>query len=139
MQPKLLKISLCQLDTEEELGTFSLDTISKTERFNLKDWKRKKDFIMEITNEKTMKLVKIIYPKMTMINTTSQNSHDDTEMSEVKLSKLKLVVNRLGLSVVNSQAREICYTSIKTLRFSTSTTSKHKKVSVKAGDLQIDN
>ena len=79
---------------------------------------------MEITNEKTMKVVKIIYPKMTMVDTTS-SKHDDSEMSEVKLSKIKLVVNRLGLSVVNSQAREICYTSVKHLVFSTQTTSKH--------------
>ena len=62
MQPKMIRISLCQLDTEEELGVFSLDTISKIERFNLRDKKRKKDFVMEITNEKTMKVIKLIYP-----------------------------------------------------------------------------
>ena len=73
-----------------------------------------------------------------MVDTTS-SKHDESEMSEVKLSKIKLVVNRLGLSVVNSQAREICYTSVKHLIFSTQTTSKHQKVSFKASDLQIDN
>ena len=56
---------------------------------------------MEITNEKTMKVVKITYPKMTMVDTTERNL-ESSEMSEVKLSKLKLSINRLGLSVVNS-------------------------------------
>ena len=93
---------------------------------------------MEITNEKTMKVVKITYPKMTMVDTTQRNN-ENSEMNNVKLSKLKLSINRLGLSVVNSQAREICYTSIKQLQFSLQTTSKHQKVSFKAADLQIDN
>jgi len=110
----MLKISLCQLDTEEELGTFELDTISKEKSYTLKDRKRNKEFLMEITNEKTMKVVRITYPKMTMVDTTERNL-ESSEMSEVKLSKLKLSINRLGLSVVNSQAREICYTSIKQL------------------------
>ena len=73
MQPKLLRISLCQLEQEEELGVFSLDTISKIERFNLRDKKRKKDYVMEITNEKTMKVIRLIYPQMSMIDTMQKN------------------------------------------------------------------
>lgn len=73
MQPKLLRISLCQLDTEDELGVFSLDTISKIERFTLKDKKRKREYMMEITNEKTMKVVRFVYPEMGMVDTTMKN------------------------------------------------------------------
>ena len=73
MQPKLLRISLCQLEQEEELGVFSLDTISKIERFNLRDKKRKKDYVMEITNEKTMKVIRLIYPQMSMIDTMQKS------------------------------------------------------------------
>ena len=48
------------------------------------------------------------------------------------MSKLKLKINRLGLSVINSQAREICYTSVFNLRFSQESTTKHQKVALKA-------
>ena len=82
MQPKLLRISLCQLDTEDELGVFSLDTISKIETFTLKDKKRKREYLMEITNEKTMKVVRFVYPEMGMVDTTLKNDQQDT--SEVK-------------------------------------------------------
>jgi len=56
-------------------------------------------------------------------------------MISAKHSKLKVQINRLGLSLINQQAREICYTSIFNLRFSLDTTSKHQKVAVKAADL----
>ena len=55
------------------------------------------------------------------------------------MSKIKLKVNRLGLSVVNSQAREISYTSFFKLRFSQKSTAKDKIVSFKTKDVQIDN
>jgi hypothetical protein len=62
LQPKLLRISLCQLDSQEELGTFTIDTIAKTERITMRDRKRRREFVLEITNEKTMKVVRIVYP-----------------------------------------------------------------------------
>ena len=52
---------------------FSLDTISKIERFTLKDKKRKREYMMEITNEKTMKVVRFVYPEMGMVDTTMKN------------------------------------------------------------------
>ena len=48
-------------------------------------------------------------------------------------------INQLGLSVINSQAREICYTSVFNMRFSQESTAKHQKVAFKAQDIQIDN
>lgn len=49
------------------------------------------------------------------------------------------MINRLGLSIVNSQARELCYMSISNLRFKNENTQKYQKVILKAGDIQIDN
>jgi hypothetical protein len=63
LQKKLLKISLCHLQTEEDLGSFNIDSISKTERIVLKDRQNKRQYILEITNEKTIKVVRIVYPQ----------------------------------------------------------------------------
>jgi hypothetical protein len=57
---------------------------------------------------------------------------EETAQLEAKVTKLKLKINRLGLSVVNSQAREISYTSVFNLRFSQESTAKHQKVALKA-------
>jgi len=42
LQKKLLKISLSHLQTEEDLGSFNIDSISKTERIFLKDRQNKR-------------------------------------------------------------------------------------------------
>jgi len=52
------------LQSEEELGTFNIDSISKNERILLKDRQNKRNFILEITNEKTIKVVRIVYHQM---------------------------------------------------------------------------
>ena len=62
-QKKLLKISLCHLQTEEDLGSFNIDSISKTERVILKDRQNKRQYVLEITNEKTIKVIRILYPQ----------------------------------------------------------------------------
>ena len=108
----------------------------------MRDRRHKREFVLEITNEKTMKVVRITYPTQNLYeDETVQNLLDEDQQapSEAKMSKLKLKINRLGLSVINSQAREICYTSIFNLRFTQESTSKHQKVALKAQDLQIDN
>jgi len=51
LAPKKLKISLCQLDCGDELDTFNIDSISKAEKFPMRDRKNKRDFILEITSE----------------------------------------------------------------------------------------
>jgi hypothetical protein len=63
LQKKLLKISLCHLQTEEDLGSFNIDSISKTERVILKDRQNKRQYVLEITNEKTIKVIRILYPQ----------------------------------------------------------------------------
>jgi hypothetical protein len=55
------------------------------------------------------------------------------------VSKQKLYIRQFGLSVVNSQARELCYISVGNLKINNDSTIKHQKTSFKAGDIQIDN
>jgi hypothetical protein len=62
------------LQSEEELGTFNIDSISKNERILLKDKSQKKSFILEITNEKTIKVVRIIYPTSLVEDKTQEQS-----------------------------------------------------------------
>ncbi|MFN9944926.1 MAG: hypothetical protein ACK56I_36210, partial [bacterium] len=52
------------LQSEEDLGVFNIDSISKNERIPLRDKLNKRSFILEITNEKTIKIVRIIYPQV---------------------------------------------------------------------------
>ena len=87
----------------------------------MRDRYHQRSFILEITNEKTLKVVRIMHPHQTLYeDLADQNPLLDEEMlsNATKFSKIKLKINRLGLSVVNSQAREILYTSIFNLRFS---------------------
>ena len=53
--------------------------------------------------------------------------------------KIKLQIRRLGLSLINSQAREIAYIFIKNFKLSHQLWLKNKKISIKAKSLQIDN
>jgi len=62
LQPKLLRISLSQIDSNDELGSFCIDSISKSERISIKDRYHRREFILEIKNEKTMKVVRILHP-----------------------------------------------------------------------------
>jgi hypothetical protein len=64
LHKKLLKLSLCHMQSEEDLGVFNIDSISKNERIPLRDKLNKRSFILEITNEKTIKVVRIVYPQM---------------------------------------------------------------------------
>lgn len=64
LQKKLLKLSVCHLQSDEDLGTFNIDSISKNERIVLKEKSSRRTFILEITNEKTIKVIRIIYPQM---------------------------------------------------------------------------
>ena len=41
---------------------FNLDSIIKAERFVMKDLKNKREFVLEIKNEKSVKVVRIMYP-----------------------------------------------------------------------------
>jgi hypothetical protein len=52
------------MQSEEDLGVFNIDSISKNERIPLRDKLNKRSFILEITNEKTIKVVRIVYPQM---------------------------------------------------------------------------
>ena len=134
LQKRMLRLSLCHLQSEELLGEFNIDSVSKNECMLLKERSGKKNFILEIKNEKTIKVVRIIYPHM-----VSGDLEKQEPTSNLKVTKQKLLINRLGLSVVNSQARELCYISVGGLKVNNETTPKHQKCSFKAADIQIDN
>jgi len=110
----------------------------------LKDRKGKRDFVLELLNEGALKVCRIVYPEnLTLDDEETKTIDADTAKNVfdngIKISKTKLRIMRLGLSMVNSHAREICYTSISNLRFTHEATTKHKKVSLKAQDIQVDN
>lgn len=74
LHKKLLKLTLCHLQSEEDLGTFNIDSISKNERILLKDRQNKRNFVLEIFNEKTIKVVRIIYPQMAVSDKDKQSA-----------------------------------------------------------------
>ena len=63
MAKKKLRISLCRLQSDEDLGDFYLDSIQERELIKIRDIE-KKEFVLEITSEKTIKVLKIMYPYM---------------------------------------------------------------------------
>lgn len=108
----------------------------------MRDRKKGRNFILEISNENAMKVVRILLPQQTLYeDALEQNLRQDeqAQLAGAQLSKFKVKINRLGLSLINSQAREICYMSIFNLRLSIDESMKHQKVSIKAADMQIDN
>ena len=71
----------------------------------MKDRSRSREYILEITNEKTMKVVRILNPQQTLYEDELEQNmllNDDTSQREAKQSEIKIKINRLGLSVVNS-------------------------------------
>jgi len=132
-----LKISLCRLQTDEDLGDFYLDSIQEREIIKIKDGERK-DFVLEITSEKTIKVLKIMYPYM--INAEkAPDAESHANQDNFNYQFTKIVIERLGISVVNSQPRELAYTTISNLRVTYESTVKHQSLSLKVGDLQMDN
>lgn len=61
MNEKMLRISICQQNQDEDLGVYCIDSIKKNENIQLKSKKSKKEYVLEIINEKTIKVVRIVY------------------------------------------------------------------------------
>jgi hypothetical protein len=57
---------------------------------------------MEIVNEKTMKVVRIKYKEEALHQIQNEEKDKDDDHEIDTFLKQKLVINRLGLSVVNS-------------------------------------
>ena len=117
------------LQSEEDLGSFNIDTITKTKHIRLKDRKGKRDFVLEIANEKTIKVVRILYPQLVITEEKPKGSEN------LSTRNMKLSINRLGLSFVNSHARELCYTTFSNLRIHIQTHGRDEKLSFKVGDM----
>lgn len=126
---------MCRLQSDEDLGKFYIDSIQEREIIKIRDKEKKKQFILEITSEKTMKVLRIMYPHMLRAEKETPLAGDQS----LNFSSQKLIIERLGISIVNSQARELCYTTISNLRFSHESTLKHQKLSLRVGDVQMDN
>ena len=61
LNEKLLKISLCTAIQETNLGSFKIDQLNKSEKIVLQDKKSERQFLLEIINEKSMKVIRISY------------------------------------------------------------------------------
>lgn len=96
--------------------------------------------MLEITTEKTIKVVRIMYPQTKSVEDEKRAElQKGGKDSKIQVVKQKLIIHRLGFSIVNSQARELCYASFSNLRICNESTQKHQKMSFKVGDLQVDN
>jgi hypothetical protein len=69
---------MCRLQSDEDLGKFYIDSIQEREIIKIRDKEKKKQFILEITSEKTMKVLRIMYPHML---TAEKESHNDPTLS----------------------------------------------------------
>lgn len=56
-----MKISISSASTDTDLGSFKIDQINKSEKIMLQDKKSERQFLLEILNEKTLKVIRISY------------------------------------------------------------------------------
>ena len=61
LNEKLLKISISSSSNDEDLGSFKIDQINKSEKIILEDKKTGRQFLLEILNEKAFKVIRISY------------------------------------------------------------------------------
>ncbi len=104
----------------------------------IKDKKNNKDFLLEIINEKTIKVVRILYIQNAYNQQVLIKDKEEKKKEETS-SKIKIIFKNFGMSIINSQAREIAYVYLTNFKFSYLSTLKNRKVSIKAGNIQIDN
>ena len=77
LNEKLLKISVSTSSSDEDLGSVKLDQINKSENTILQDTKSGREFLLEIINEDTLKIVRLSYTdqftKNELINNMQNN------------------------------------------------------------------
>ena len=63
MNEKLLRLAICSQSQDELLGIYKLDTINKIENMSIKSKNKKnnKEYNLFIINEKTIKVIRILY------------------------------------------------------------------------------
>jgi hypothetical protein len=71
--------------------------------------------LLEILNEKALKVVRISYTDEFTKNNLMSNLNDNLKVANQLTIKTQVVFKQLGISIVNSQSRELAYTFIKDL------------------------
>jgi len=61
LNEKLLKISINSASNDENLGSFKIDQINRSEKMVLEDKKSGRQFLLEILNEQTIKVIRLSY------------------------------------------------------------------------------
>ena len=79
MEPKVMRLSMCQLTSEEWLGEFTIDSISKTQTINVRDRKSGREFLLEILNDKTVKVIRIKYSEESNLKTIEAKDQENEE------------------------------------------------------------
>ena len=79
LNEKLLKISICYSSTDTDLGSFKLDQINKSENIVLHDKKSERQFLLEILNEKSMKVIRVSYTDKDTLNELISTQDSDKQ------------------------------------------------------------
>jgi len=92
--------------------------------------------VLEIINEKTIKVLRFLYQNQV----AHQDDHEqEKDLKDKNSLKLKIKLASLGVSIVNSSAREVSYISATGLNITYEITKGHRKALFKIEDLQVDN
>lgn len=78
---------------------------------------KQKEYILEVIDEKAIKILRILY---------SHNAQDQKELIKEKngqqkeqaTNRMRVYLKELGISIVNLQAREICYLLMTNFKYS---------------------
>ena len=111
---KMLSVWICTQSQDQQVGIFDVDNLNqKTYKMSAKQ----KEYILEVIDEKAIKILRILY---------SHNAQDQKELIKEKneqqkeqaTNRMRLYFKELGISIVNSQAREIAYLLMTNFKYS---------------------
>lgn len=90
LNEKKLKISICEQSNEVNLGMFRIDKLNKNEKIVLSDNQSERQFLFEVINEKSMKIIRLSYTDEFTQNDITNKISDD---SQVKQGLHKYIIN----------------------------------------------
>ena len=88
LNEKLLKISVSTSSSDEDLGSVKLDQINKSENTILQDTKSGREFLLEIINEDTLKIVRLSYTDQFTKNELINNMQNNDKLENSTKSKI---------------------------------------------------
>ena len=118
-----------------KIGIFNIETICKKEQITKKISKLNQEFLVEISSQNTSKIIKIMNPVDIIEGEELIRNKEEAR----HLLTFQVVFRQIGISVIDSSPKELCYISLNNLRFEVDISQYIYNFSLQIGGLQMDN